>query len=221
MLQIYGSPLSSPSNKVCYVANYLNIPYEFYFINIGAGDQRKPEYLKINKFGKIPAIDDDGFTLGESNAIIQYLSSKHQSSIYPQDIKQRAIVDSWIDYSSLHVMVATSKIMFNTHFYKFADIAKDERSLQDGRQFLEKYLPIVEKQLTDTPFLAGKEITLADIAMIAALDTCEVAHVDLSAYTHLVAWRKKIMNEAFYKKQHENYAASFNKIMSKLTNKVE
>lgn len=218
MLQIYGSPLSSPSNKVCYVANYLNIPYELHFVNIGAGDQRKPEFLKINAFGKIPAIDDGGFTMGESNAIIQYLCSKQPSSLYPQDIKQRAVIDSWIEYSSQHVMLATSKIMFNTYFYKIANVAKDERSLQDGRQWLDKYLPVIEQQLTKTPYLAGKEITLADIAMIAALDTCEVTQVDLSAYTHLVAWRKKMMGEAFYTKQHENYAVAFNKMMSKFQN---
>lgn len=220
MLQIYGSPLSSPSNKVCYVANYLNIPYEYHTINLGSGDQRKPEYLKINFFGRIPAIDDQGFTMGESNAIIRYLSDKQQSALYPQDLKQRALVDQWMDFAAQHVSIATAKIMFNTYFYKFANIALDERSLQDGRQFIEKYLPIIEQQLAKTPYLTGNTITLADIAMLSALDVCEVGHVDLSAYSHLIAWRKKLMGETFYKNCHESYAATFNKIMSHLASKV-
>src|SRR5579864_3672714 len=103
MLKIYGSPLSSPTNKVRYVANFLKIPFEFHPMNLAGGDHQKPEYLKINPYGKIPAIDDEGFHLAESNAIVCYLADKAQSPIYPKDLKQRALVDQWIDYASFHV----------------------------------------------------------------------------------------------------------------------
>src|SRR5579883_873877 len=93
MLQIYGTPLSSPTNKVRYVANYLGIPYDFHRVNLAAGEQRKPEFMKINPLGKIPAIQDEGFTLAESNAIIRYLATKNNSNLYPTDLQQRALVD--------------------------------------------------------------------------------------------------------------------------------
>jgi len=76
MLKLYGSSLSSPTNKVHYCCNYLGQAYELHEINLGVGEQKKPEYLKINPCGRVPAIDDDGFRLFESNAIIRYLSDK-------------------------------------------------------------------------------------------------------------------------------------------------
>jgi glutathione S-transferase len=215
MLHIYGSPLSSPTNKVRYVVNYLDVPNEFHIINVGAGEHGKLEFLKINPFGKIPAIDDNGFMLAESNAIIRYLADKQQSVIYPRDLQQRALVDQWIDYASQHIALATSKIMLNTYFYKLFNIEKDERSLQDARHFLGKYIPVVEQQLSYHEYITGKLITLADFALLSALDVCEMSQVDLPSYSHISAWRKKLMSELFYQACHENYAATYNKIMAK------
>lgn len=209
MLTIYGLPVSSPSNKVRYVANYLKLPYAFHRVNLGNGEHKTPEYLKLNPLGRVPAIDDNGFHLAESNAIIRYLADKQQSDIYPKDLQQRALVDQWIDYASQHVMLALGRIMFNTYFYKFAKAERDERSLQDGRKFINQYLPVVEQQLAKNRYIAGKEFTLADIVMLAALDTCELSDVDLSAYTHITTWRNKLMKEDFYQQCHESYTAAF------------
>ncbi len=211
MLQIYGTALSSPTNKVRYLANYLNIPYEFQSMNLGAGDQRKPEFLKMNPLGKTPAMDDNGFTLGESNAIIRYLADKQKSDIYPHDLKQRAVIDQWMDYASLHVSIATAKIMFNMYYYNYFNVEQDQRSLQDGKYFLSLYLPVLEKQLSQSPFIAGQTLSLADFSLLAALDVIELCDIDFSTYTHLIAWRKKLMNELFYTKCHVSYVEVFNK----------
>lgn len=213
MLKIYGLPVSSPSNKVRYVANYLEIPYEFTIINLAKGEQKSPEYLKLNPLGRVPAIDDDGFHLAESNAIVRYLADKNNSPLYPKDLKKRAIVDQWIDYASQHVMLALGRIMFNTYFYKLSKSEKDERSLADGRKFIESYLPVVDQQLGKLKYIADDTITLADIVMIAALDTCELSAVDLSHYAHIVSWRDKLMKEPFYQKCHESYTAAFKQLM--------
>ncbi len=216
MLQIYGTPLSSPTNKVRYVANYLGIPYDFHRVNLAAGEQRKPEFMKINPLGKIPAIQDEGFTLAESNAIIRYLATKNNSNLYPTDLQQRALVDQWIDYSSQHVTTALGRIMFNTYFYKLTGGTVDERSLEDGRKFINQYLPVLEQQLTQNTFIAGKTLTLADFVLISALDVTELCQVDLSSYAHIVAWRKKMMAEKCYQSLHESYTVTFKTIMEKL-----
>jgi glutathione S-transferase len=220
MLHIYGNPLSSPSNKVRYVANYLQIPYEFHLINLGAGEQQSADFLKINPLAKVPAIDDNGFTLAESNAILRYLADKQQSPLYPKDLQQRAKVDQWLDYAAIHVMMAMAKIMFNTYFYKFKEMPLDERSLQDGNNFINSYLPLLEKQLSISTFIAANTITIADIALLAALDTVEVCNVDLSHFPHLVEWRHKLMNEKFYTDYHENYAVTFTKVMAQAATKT-
>lgn len=213
MLHIYGITLSSPANKVRFTANYLQIPYEFHELNMLEGEHRGPAYLKINPYGKVPAIDDNGFKLAESNAIIRYLANKQKSELYPQDLQQRAIVDQWLDFSAQHIATATAKIMFNMYFYKLLKAEKDDRSLQDGQTFINQYLPILEQQLTSNAYIAGKTFTLADISLLSALDVCEMAKVDLSAYPHITTWRKNLMSQSFYKDCHESYTTSFNKVL--------
>ena len=214
MLNIYGYPLSSPVNKVRYVANYLEIPYEFHMVALSKGEHQTTQYRAINPYAKIPAIEDEGFTLAESNAIIRYVSNKYQSNLYPQELKKRAIVDQWLDYAALHIAIPFSKIMFNTYFYKWSGIEQDKRSLEDGHNFLAKNLPVVEADLAKNAYLGGDKLTLADFAMLAALDTAELSKIDLSIYPHIVAWQAKLMGQSFYKKCHESYTASFNKIVA-------
>ncbi len=217
MLQIYGSPLSSPTNKVRYVANFLGIPFEFHSINLTVGEHRQPEFLKINPLGKIPVINDAGFTLGESNAIIRYLADKQQNSIYPRDLKQRALVDQWLDEVSQHVHLSIRKILFNTHIYKIRKITADERALQEGRQELARELVLVEQQLANSPNLAAEHITLADIALLSALDASELVKLELSIYPYLNAWRNRLMQESFYKDCHVNYTVGFQELLARAT----
>ena len=215
MLNIYGSPFSSPTNKIIYTANYLKLPTTFHHIELSTGEHRQPAFLEINPLGKIPAIEDDGFSLGESNAIIRYLALKHASELYPNDLKTRSVIDQWMDYAAQHVAMATSKIMWNTYFYQFAKTARDERSFEDGHRFIGLYLPVIENQLQDNAFIAGTKMTLADIAMLVALDTCELCELDLSTFPHITAWRKKLMNEKFYTDCHESYTATFTESLKK------
>lgn len=221
MLTIYGSNISSPSNKVQYVANYLDITYQFHNVNLRNKEQHSEEFLKINPYGRIPAIDDAGFHLAESGAIIRYLANKQESSLYPQAVKERAIIDQWLDFVTLHIAIPMSKIMFNTYFHKLNKIDKDARSLLDGQAFLARNLPKIEEQLHTHTHLTGKEISLADIALIAALDPAEVADIDLTQYPKLDKWRKILMQEAFYVNCHNSYSESFNPVLKVIENLAE
>ena len=109
MLNIYGHFFSTPSNKVRMTANALNLDYEFHLINLPEGQQRSEEYLKINPLGKVPCIDDDGFMLSESNAIVKYLCKKSHSVLYPDDLKQQALIDQLMDRCSLHIYQYAAK----------------------------------------------------------------------------------------------------------------
>ena len=214
-MHLYGSPVSQPTNKVRYTLQFLEIPYEFHSMNLAAGDQKTPDYLKINPYGRIPAIDDNGFMLSESNAIMRYLASKSQSAIYPVDLHKRAKVDQWIDFATMHVLISIGRIMFNTYFYRFAKSEKDERSLQDGKKFIAQYLPIVDKQLSQSEHIAQQEFTLADIAMLAPFDSCEYCNIDLTSYPNIMKWRTKLMSEPFYQNCKPAYKEVFEKILAK------
>ena len=205
MLKIYGSELSAPANKVRFTANAIGLEHEFIKVNLREGEHKKPEFLKLNPVGKIPVIDDDGFVLFESNAIIRYFADKNNSPLYPKEVKQRAIVDEWIEFSSHHVGLAVSKVTYNRVFAPRMKMDVDERSLQDGLSFLDRFLPIVDNQLGKNQYLAGDKFSLADINLLAVLDPAEVSNIDLSKYKNIIKWRTALKGKEFYTKCFKEY----------------
>src|SRR3990167_2725286 len=147
MLKIYGADLSGPANKVRFTANALGLNYQYIRVNLREGEHRKPEFVKLNPVAKIPVLDDDGFVLFESGAIITYLAQKQKSELYPADIKRRAIVDQWMDFAVIHVGQALSRLLYNRVFAPMRKEEVDERSIKDGINFLSRFLPIVDEQL--------------------------------------------------------------------------
>lgn len=205
MLKIYGSDLSAPANKVRFVANAMGLPYEYKKVDLRGGEHQKPEFLKVNSIGKIPAMDDEGFTLFESNAIIRYLAGKSNSPLYPKDLKQRALVDAWIDFGSMHVGAALMKVTYNRVFAPRRNLPVDENSIKEGLSFLDRFLPIVDGQLSKNKYLTGSTMTLADLNLLALLDPAEVSDIDLSKYKNLSRWRKELKSQEFYTKCHKEY----------------
>ena len=215
MLKIYGADLSSPANKVRFVANYLGLKYDYIFIKLREGEQNKPEFLKINPIGKIPAIDDHGFCLFESNAICRYLADKNQSAIYPKGLKERACVEEWLDFGSMHVGVAVSKVVYNRIFAPIRKIEVDERSIKEGLEFLARFLPIVDKQLAQNKYLLGGGITLADFNMLACLDPVEAAQIEITTYDNICRWRNELRKQDFYTQCHKEYGESLKQASSR------
>lgn len=207
MLKIYGADLSSPSNKVRFVANCLGLDYEYKSVNLVSGENQSEGHLKLHPGGKVPVIDDDGFVLFESNAIIRYLAAKCESPLYPGGVKQRGQVDQWTDFVSHHIGTAMGRVLFNRVFAPFLNQEADERAVTEGLSFLERFLPVVDAPLKERRYLAGGELTLADFSLLSALDPAEVAQVDLSGYLNITRWRQDLMGRDFYTKCHKSYAA--------------
>lgn len=215
MLTIYGADLSAPANKVRMAANALGIEYDYVRISIKKGENRTEEYLKIHPAGKVPAINDNGFVLFESDAIIKYLASKEQSSLYPSEYKQQALINQWMDFVSIHVGGAMGRVVFNRVFASFAGVPVDERSLGDGLKFLARFFPVLDQQLSKGPYLAGERFSLADIGLLATMDPAEVSGIDLKDYKHLGNWRKELQQKDFYTRCHASYGEALKKLMAK------
>jgi len=205
MLKIYGADLSTPSCKVRFVANALGLTYDYKRVDLVKGDNRTESHLRLHPGGKVPVIDDDGFLLFESNAIIRYLATKSESALYPKGLKQRAVIDQWTDFVSHHIATALSRVLFNRVFAPFLKVEVDERAVTEGLSFLERFLPVVDSPLKERRYLAGGELTLADFNLLSAVDPAEVAQVDLSGYLNLTRWRKDLQARDFYTRCHKSY----------------
>ena len=214
MIKLYGLELSIPVNRVRLCLNAMGLDYEFIRINPLAGENKTGAYLKINPNGKVPAIDDDGFTLCESNAIMKYLCRKYQSDFYPDDIIAQAQVDKWLDFTTIHLATGFSKVLFNKILASIVDASVDEQSLKDGYGFIERFLGDIDMQLGKSPFLAGEKMTIADFCLLATVDPAEVLEVDITKYPNVEAWRTKLMQESFYKNMHNSYGETLNKMLA-------
>jgi glutathione S-transferase len=211
MLILYGSDLSSPANKVRFTANALALDYEYKVVRLRDGEHQTEEFKKLHPAGKVPVINDNGFVLFESNAIIKYLAQKVKSPLYPTDLQTRALVDQWMDFTSFHVGVALTRVVFNRVFAPLLKMDVDERSIEEGLTFLQRFLPVVDQQLGKYPYFVSENLTLADINLLATLDPAEVGQVDLSIYPNISRWRNALKKMAFYTQCYEEYGLALKK----------
>jgi glutathione S-transferase len=205
MLTIYGSDLSGPAIKVRLTASFLGIDHKWQIINLREGEQKQEWFLKINPVGKIPAMDDEGFHLFESNTICKYLCDKYHSPLYPPEGKKRATIDQWIDYVSFHIGANFAPVMYNRVFAALRGIPVNEKAIADGLEFLKQYFPIIEKQLSQHKYIVSQDVSLADIVLFATLEPTEMAQIDLAAYPKLTAWRSELKKQSFYTSCYKEY----------------
>ena len=101
MLDVIGRKTSSNVMKVLWACAELGLEYERENLGGPFGGTDTPEYRAINPNGLVPAIDDDGFILWEANAIVRYLTAKHDpGGLYPADLQVRADADRWMDWQT-------------------------------------------------------------------------------------------------------------------------
>jgi len=205
MLTIYGSDLSAPAIKVRLTAKYLGIEHKWQVLNLREGEHKQEWFLKINPIGKIPAIDDDGFLLFESNAICRYLCDKNNSPLYPKDVNKRAIIDQWIDFCSFHIGGNFVPVVYNRLFAPLRGLPVNEKAITDGLEFLKQYFPVIENQLVQHKYIVSKEISLADIVLFSLLEPAEMAKIDLSGYPKLNSWRAQLKYQTFYTSCYKEY----------------
>src|SRR5215469_1584752 len=102
-LKIHAFPLSPRSFKVLWGANHLGVPFELGLVDFSKNAQNAPEFLALNPNGRAPVLEDDGYVLWESNAILEYLASlKPESAMLPGDAKSRLQVTKWLYWESAH-----------------------------------------------------------------------------------------------------------------------
>jgi len=200
MIKLYGIDLSNNVSKVRHCLHYLGLDYENIPTSPLLGETQTEEFQAINPIGKVPVIEIDGVKIFESNAINKYLASKNNSPIYPENLEKRAVVDQWMDFSSIHVGAAIGRVLFNRVFAPLVGEKVDEESIQVGLKFLDKYLPILDKQLGENKYLASDDFTLADINLLAFIDSFELTQESLESYKNVTKWQSRLHSEDWYRK---------------------
>jgi glutathione S-transferase len=178
MIKLYGDSFSRAVIVKWYLEE-LQLPYEFVLVELKAGQHFQPEYVAINPFSKVPAIDDDGFILWESGAILTYLASKYDAST--DTPAKMAIVNQWVSFANSTL----SDGLFAPQFQ-----AKETPHL------LGKLNEMFSKQA----FVSGETFTAGDVAVGAILSyaVMMVKDLDLSPYPQVVAYMQRLKERPAY-----------------------
>src|ERR1043166_3050332 len=110
-IKLYNSKVSPYARKVRLLPTERGLPLEKIDVDFQNGDQGKPEYLAMNPNGKVPVIDDDGFVLWESIAILKYLAGK-AGRLLPADARTRAETDQWMFWWANHPEPAIELLIY-------------------------------------------------------------------------------------------------------------
>ena len=165
MLTMYGRANSINVRKVLWTADEIGIPYEREDWGRGVRPLDDPEFLAVNPFGLVPAIDDDGFVLGESHAIIRYLAaSRSRADLLPVDPKPRAVVESWMEWQGTEVSNAHRAVVMANVFN--ITLPGGQAVIDASLSEWPKRMALIEAQLRKTgAYIAGPDFTLADICI--------------------------------------------------------
>jgi glutathione S-transferase len=192
-MRLYHHPFSSNARRATMAAIHLGIKLELVEINLGRpDDRRRLSELTLN--GKIPVLEDDGFMLWESCAIMQYLAdSMPRQSVYPREPHERADVNRWMFWASQHFSPAVSVLAWENVWKKIVEgTDPDPVELARGNRELAQYAAVLDGHLANREWLAGEAVTLADYATAAPLMYMQSARLPLGQYRHLLAWFDRV-----------------------------
>ncbi|XP_072949877.1 glutathione S-transferase 1-like [Epargyreus clarus] len=192
-IDLYFMPSSAPCRAVNLVASALGIYDKINQrkLDLMSGEHLKPEFVKLNPQHIIPTLVDDGFSLWESRAICRYLVNKYgggNNPLYPADVKARAVVDQRLDFD-MGTLYAKFAVYFNPRFFG-GHVEKDSlQKLLEALGFLNLFLE-------SSKYVAGDDLTIADLCLVATLSTIDVIGFSLKKYQNILRWYELVQKTA-------------------------
>lgn len=186
-IKLYGFPLSGHTHRVELMLSLLGLPSEFILVDLKQGAHKAPEFVAtLNSFGQVPAIDDNGTVLADSNAILVYLASTYGKGQWlPSDPVGQARVQRWLSAAAgqLHAGPAAARLalVFGAQVDTDTAISRSHALLQ-----------LVEQQLRHSRYLASEQPSIADVAFYTYVAHAPEGNVSLDDYPHVRAWLASI-----------------------------
>jgi glutathione S-transferase len=209
-MKLIGFPPSPNTWKVRAVAAHLEIPLEFEFVDLTKGQSHTRDYLALNPTGRTPTLVDGGFTLWESTAIMQYLASQKANALWPDDARARADIVRWQSWQLAHWGKESYEPLLSQRIVK--QILKlgppDEAIVARGLECFNRDAAVLDAHLVKQPYLAGKDVTLADFSVAVPLFYAERAALPLAPYPHVKEWFGRVAALPCWKETAPQFTAA-------------
>ena len=192
MLRVWGRVNSVNVKKVMWCAGELGVPFERIEAGMEHGVVGTPEYQAMNPNARVPTIDDDGFVLWESNAIVRYLSLKYSlGKLCPEDYGQRADSDRWMDWSTAQLAPTFREVFWGT--VRTAPEKRDLPFIEKNRVATAKTLDVVDTLFAKRQFVAGDRLTMGDIPLGCYVHLWMSMPIERPAHPNLTAYHKRLL----------------------------
>lgn len=219
-LKLYHQPISANSRRVWIALLEKQVPFELIPLNLD-GDQLTADFLEISPFHHIPVLVDDGFSVIESLAILDYLEAKYPiPSLSPQNPKSLATV-RMVELVTVHELLPAMNPLIR-EMMGFAEV--DAEKLEQAKQQVGKVLHFLEKQLGDCPYFGGNRLSLGDIVAGTAIVWLPGLGVSLDEYPPLQRWCEALMQRPSWQQtqptpeQLEGFKSQMRELMAKAAN---
>jgi glutathione S-transferase len=191
MLKIWGRATSSNVQKVLWCCGELDIPFERIDLGGPFGGNQDPEYLALNPNGLVPTVKDGDLVLWESNTICRYLAANHQGEqLYPAAPAARALVERWMDWQLSTIGPPMGVLLYGLIRTKPEN--RDHAAIEAARRKALTAWTMVEDGLEGRPFLAGPELTLAEIVMGTLVYRWHAFPIERPPLVNLKSWYERM-----------------------------
>ena len=199
MLKIWGRVNSVNVKKVLWAAEELGLQYQRIDAGMEHGVTKTPEYRKMNPNSLVPTIEDEGFVLWESHAIVRYLAAKHGGgTLWPADLRQRADSDRWMDWALTFAREFQRPLFWA--LVRTPEAERDPKAIEAAKKKCAGLLAIPDQGLANRPFFAGNALTIGDIPLGCHVQLWMRLPIERAPLPNLKRWFERLCTRAAFKK---------------------
>jgi len=189
-IKLYYHPLSTYSLRVLIAFAEKEIPHELVLVDMVARRHREEPYLSLNPYGRVPTLEEDGFVLFESTAILNYLEATRPSPpLLPADPRSRALVDMHMKLCDLQLTRQAGTIIFPKRF-----LPKERwnaTAIAEAKAEIEKHLAILDRQLVGKTYLVAEQFSLAEVCYAPFLEFLPL--MEITPPPSVAAWSARLL----------------------------
>jgi glutathione S-transferase len=188
VLTLYDYLPSQNGWKIRVLLGLLKIPYHSRIVSIFEGESRTDAFLTLNPAGAIPVLEiEDGRTIAESNAILAYLAEG--TAFLPADRYERAKIMQWLFFEQYNIEPVIGSLRFWTLTGR---LERNGHMIAGKREAGARTLAALDRSLANAPFLVGKDLSVADVAVYAYSHRAEDCGFLLTDYPAVIAWASRV-----------------------------
>ncbi len=166
-MKLYGHPLSTCTRKVLATAAEKGAPLALISVDLFTGEHKQPAHLARHPFGVVPVLDDAGFVLCESRAIIRYLDARLPGApLVPAAPRDRARMDQWLSIDQSYVAPPLRSLVGQRIVRAHQGLAPEPAAVAEAEQALAQAFAVVDRALHGDRYLAGEAFSLADLSLM-------------------------------------------------------